>query len=181
MFIAIRSALRRFRRARKGSVAIEFGFVAIPFFFIVAALAEVSMMGLAQTSLDFAISDTGRAIRTGRAQMQGLTEAQMKASLCSEFAAFLAVDCDANLFLDVRRYDSFVAITEPNPVQDGEFETDSFGYQPGLASEIVVVRAYYRWNVITPMFSVLLADTGAGERILASTMMFRNEPYSGGS
>ncbi len=179
---AIRSALKRFHRAKRGSVAIEFGFVAIPFFYIIAALAEISMMGLAQTSLDFAISDVGRDIRTGRAQMSGSTGPQMKQALCDEFANFLAIDCDANLYLDVRQYPSFVAITEPDPVDDdGEFDDSGFGYAPGQASEIVVVRAYYRWHVLTPWFSALLADTNNGERIIISTMMFRNEPFSGGS
>lgn len=183
MFIAaIRSGLKRFRRANRGSVAVEFGLIAIPFFYIVAALAEVSMMGLAQTSLDFAVSDVGRDIRTGRAQLSGRTEAQMKQALCDEFGAFLAVDCDDKLYLDVRRYDSFVAITEPDPInEDDEFDDSGFGYAPGQASEIVVVRAYYRWSVLTPWFTALMADANNGERIIVSTMMFRNEPYAGGT
>ena len=42
-------ALRRFARKQDGAVALEFGFVAVPFFMLTFGLAEVSLMGLAQT------------------------------------------------------------------------------------------------------------------------------------
>jgi hypothetical protein len=51
------------------------------------------------------------------------------------------------------------------------------GYQPGQPSDIVVVRAYYRWKVMTPLFEPIFQNISGGERILVSTMMFRNEPF----
>ena len=61
-------SLRRFGRARRGSAAVEFAMVILPFFMLTFGLAEVAMLGFAQTSLDFAVSETARQIRTGRAQ-----------------------------------------------------------------------------------------------------------------
>lgn len=174
---ATRRALRRFGRAKEGATAIEFGFVALPFFMLTFGLAEVAMMGLAQTNLDYATSEAGREIRTGRAQLDGVTYAEIKESVCNNFGRFMAVDCDTNLFLDVQRYDAFVDIDVDPPVVEGELQTDGFGYQPGAPSEIVVVRTYYRWHVMTPMFDRILANTNGGERLVVSTMMFRNEPY----
>ena len=63
------------------------------------------------------------------------------------------------------------------PFDDGEFDDSGFGYQPGQPSSIVVVRAYYRWHVMTPMFQQVFQNINGGERVLISTMMFRNEPY----
>jgi hypothetical protein len=40
-----------------------------------------------------------------------------------------------------------------------------------------VVRAYYRWRPLTPLFEGLIGNTTNGERILVSAMMFRNEPF----
>ena len=171
------SALRRFARKEDGAVALEFGFVAVPFFMLTFGLAEVSLMGLAQTNLDYATSEAGREIRTGRAQLDGVTEEEIKEAVCLNFGRFMAVDCDAKLFIDVRTYDAFTDIDTDPPVVDGELQVDGFGYEPGAPSDIVVVRTYYRWHVLTPMFDRILANTNGGERLVVSTMMFRNEPY----
>ncbi len=178
-FAAMKKSVRRFVRARKGSAAVEFAFIVIPFFLLTVGVAEISMLGFAQTSLDFAVSDVGRAIRTGNAQLQNLDEGDIKDQLCDELTHFMVLDCDNNLYLDVQRFDSFLEAAEgvETPVEGGEFNDDGFGYQPGLPSEIVVVRSYYRWEVITPLFESIFANVSNGERVLVSTMMFRNEPY----
>ena len=40
-----------------------------------------------------------------------------------------------------------------------------------------VVRAFYRWHVMTPLFQPVFSNVSNGERVLVSTMMFRNEPF----
>jgi Flp pilus assembly protein TadG len=172
-------AFRRFARARRGSAAVEFALVLMPFFLLTFGLAEIAMIGFAQTSLDFAVSETARQIRTGQAQMNGVSESQIRTQLCSEINNFIVMGCDGNLFLDVRRFTSFVDASNNawNPIQDDQFSSAGMGYQPGTASDIVVVRAYYRWKVMTPLFESVFQNISGGERILVSTMMFRNEPY----
>jgi Flp pilus assembly protein TadG len=170
-------ALRRFSRARRGSAAFEFALVAVPFFLLTIGLAEIAMIGFAQTSLNFAVSNVSRDIRTGRAQMDGLTFADMRNRLCSDMTNFLALSCDDHLFLDVNRFDSFVDAEVNNPIQNNQFQAGGFAYTPGAPSDIVVVRAYYRWRIMTPMFETVFQNIEGGERVLAATMMFRNEPY----
>jgi Flp pilus assembly protein TadG len=176
-------AFRRFARARRGSAAVEFAFVLMPFFLLTFGLAEVAMIGFAQTSLDFAVSETGRQIRTGQAQMNGVSEAQIKAQLCDEINNFIVMGCDGNLYLDVRRFNSFTDANNNalNSVQNNNFSAAGMGFQPGDPSDIVVVRAYYRWKVITPLFEPIFENVSGGQRILVSTMMFRNEPFATGS
>ncbi len=172
-------AFRRFARARRGSAAVEFALVLMPFFLLTFGLAEVAMVGFAQTSLDFAVSETARQIRTGQAQTNGVSEAQIRMQLCSELNSFIVMGCDGNLFLDVRRFTSFTDASNSawNPVQNNQFSAQGMGYQPGAASDIVVVRAYYRWKVMTPLFEPIFENVSGGERVLVSTMMFRNEPF----
>ncbi|MBY0566185.1 MAG: pilus assembly protein [Hyphomonadaceae bacterium] len=171
--------LRRFPRARRGSAAIEFGLVAVPFFLLIFGLAEISMIGFAQTTLDGAVNNTARTIRTGQAQMSGTSAGQIKEQICNRMLRILAVDCDTNLYIDVRNFNSFIDANNAanNPINNGEFNDTGFGYQPGAPSSIVVVRAYYRWHVMTPMFEPFFQNISSGERIIVSTMMFRNEPY----
>lgn len=180
MFGALARAFRPFRRfakARRGSAAVEFAFVAIPFFLLSIGLVEVSMIGFAQTSLDYAVGETGRRIRLGQVQMQGVSYSEIQNDLCSQLNGFMVLDCTNALYLDVKRYPSFVSATNNSPISNGAFNSSGFGFAPGSPSDIVVVRAYYRWKVLTPLFQGVLSNVNGGERILVSTMMFRNEPY----
>jgi len=170
---------RRFGKARSGSAAVEFGFVVLPFFLLIFGLAEIAMIGFAQTTLDGAANDMARLIRTGQAQTGGMGAGAIKDDLCDRMDNLLAVDCDNNLYVDVRRFASFIDANNAanNPLEGGEFDESGFGFQPGAPSEIVVVRAYYRWQVMTPMFQSVFQNISGGERVLVSTMMFRNEPF----
>lgn len=170
---------RRFGRARKGTAAVEFALVAVPFFLLMVGIAEVSMVGLAQTSLDFSVSEVGRQIRTGQAQLNGRSASQMQQMLCSQMSSFLFLTCSGNLYLDVDTFTSFTDASNNNssPISNNQFQTAGFGYSPGCPSDIVVVRAYYRWKILTPMFASVFQNVSGGERILVSTMMFRDEPY----
>ncbi len=173
-------ALSRFGSAKRGAAAIEFGIVAVPFFLLTFGLGEVSMFGFAQTSLDYAVSDTARRIRTGEAQVAGATYGDIQTAICNELNSFLVMSCNGNLYLDVHQYPSFAAAAsgQNNPIQNNQFDSSGFGYNPGTASSIVVVRAYYRWQVMTPLFQPIFQNVSGGQRILVSTMMFRNEPYA---
>jgi Flp pilus assembly protein TadG len=175
---ALRRALRRFGRARRGAAAVELALVIVPFFLLVAGLAEVSMIGFAQTSLDFAVSETARRIRTGEDQLANRSYSDIQNDLCSQVNNFLVLSCSGNLYLDVQRFQSFVdaANGQTNPIQSNQFQP-AFGYNPGAPSDVVVVRAYYRWQVMTPLFQPIFQNISGGQRILVSTMMFRDEPY----
>jgi Flp pilus assembly protein TadG len=170
---------RRFGRARRGSTAVEFSIVIMPFFLLTFGMAEVAMLGFAQTSLDFAVSEVARQIRTGQAQTSGVTESQIKTQLCNQLNNFIVLTCNGNLYLDVDRFSSFVDANNGanSPIQNNSFSAAGMGYTPGAASDIVVVRAYYRWKIVTPMFAPIFENISGGERILVSTMMFRNEPF----
>lgn len=176
---AMKKALRRFACARRGSSAVEFAIVVLPFFLLTFGLAEVAMIGFAQTSLNFAVTETARQIRTGQAQMGGVSAGEIQEELCNELNSFIMLTCDGNLYLDVDRFTSFTNASNnaATPIQNGQFQAAGFGYAPGAASDIIVVRAYYRWKVMTPLFEPVFSNVSGGERILVSTMMFRNEPF----
>lgn len=182
MFVPLKTILRpfkRFARAKKGSTAIEFGLVAVPFFMLMIGVAEVAMVGFTQTTLDLAVSDRVREIRTGQAQANGVTYDEIQTELCAGMRRLLVVDCEENLFLDVDSFTSFVdaAAAFDNPIVNGELQANGFGFDPGTRQDVVVIRAYYRWQVLTPLFENIFANAGNGDRILVSTAMFRNEPF----
>lgn len=172
-------ALLRFARAEGGATAVEFALVAGPFLLLTVGLGEIAMIGFTQTSLDYAVSETARKVRTGEVQTDGVSASELRTELCETFNRVLGSPCVGKLFLDVRRFNSFVdAGSDSNdPMSDGSMDDSEFAFQPGAPSDIVVVRAYYRWDIITPFFEQVFGNTSSGDRVLSSTMMFRNEPF----
>jgi Flp pilus assembly protein TadG len=173
----LKRAIKRFGRAKKGVAALEFALIAFPFFVFLMGMAEVAMMGFAQTSLDFAVSETARRIRTGQVQAEGLTSDQMRGEMCDNLTWLLSTDCNAALHLDVDRFESFVDVNTNSPLSNGAFNQSQMSFNPGSPSDIILVRAYFQWQMMTPYFSQFFANMSTGQRLISSTMLFRNEPF----
>ena len=167
----------QFVKNREGTAAVEFGLVAIPLFWMIFGMLEFGAMSLVQTTLDSALAQTGRQIRTGEAQTTGLTKAQLEARICENINKILVLECAGNLFLDVDRYDSFANVGNGTPTKNGNIDQGQLGYTPGGANEVILVRAYYQWQIFTPMFGAIFANMNDGRRLVVSSMMFRNEPF----
>ncbi|MEP0707583.1 TadE/TadG family type IV pilus assembly protein [Parvibaculum sp.] len=169
-----RRTLRGFRRSQSGATAIEFGLLALPFFALLFALIETSVIYFSNANLDSVVADAGRLIRTGQVQSGGMTEAQFKSYVCDRLA--LVSDCSGEVYVDVRKFSSFGSATPP-PLVDGDgnvIETTVF--QPGSAGDIVLVRVYYSWGIISPSF-VGLSNLEGGGHLVAASAAFRNEPF----
>jgi Flp pilus assembly protein TadG len=67
-------AARAISRDRRGSVAIEFSLIAIPFFMLLFGVLEVGIIFFGSSMLEKATADAGRLIRTGQAQEQQMTQ-----------------------------------------------------------------------------------------------------------
>jgi len=166
---------RRMRKDESGAAAVEFALVSIPFFMILFAIIEVSLVFFANQILDNAVADAARLIRTGQAQQQNFTTAKFKASVCDGLAGLF--DCDEKLFLDVKTFTKFANVTITTPIdEDGEI-VDDFGYDDGGPETIVVARVYYEWPLVTGFIKTGLGNLANGNRLLASVATFRNEPF----
>jgi len=169
-----RGILSRFRGDRCGATAIEFGIVALPFFTLLVALIEVSLVFFANFTLENAVEKASRLIRTGQAQTQGFSESQFKQSICDDVTGIQ--NCLGGLKLDVQRFDDFSGVSLPSPLDaNGELRTD-FSYNPGSGGDVVIVRAFFEWDLIAS-FPGSLGNMPGGGRLLVATAAFRNEPF----
>ncbi|KAF0113370.1 MAG: TadE family protein [Hyphomonadaceae bacterium] len=55
------------RRKNRGSTAVEFALIATPFVFMIFALIETMLVFFTQTTLEAAVAEESRKIRTGQA------------------------------------------------------------------------------------------------------------------
>lgn len=161
---------------RRGAAAVEFAIIAVPFFFLIFGLLEVCLLFIMSTVLEHAISETSRQIRTGQAQENGFTEVEFRQSVCDQL--FDLLDCDSRLHIDVQSISGFGAANMTSPLDgDGNFDESGFGYNPGKANEIVAVRVFYEWNLMTPALSMPLSNMAGNKHLIQANTVFRNEPF----
>jgi Flp pilus assembly protein TadG len=174
--LALSRATCRFRRDQRGAAAIEFGLLAIPFFALLFAILQVGLVFFAGQSLETAVANTARLVRTGQAQQLGYGATDLTSQICSQVSA-LFTNCTSNLKLDVRTFATFDSVDLSKPVDVNGNLLTNFTYAAGHGSDIVVIRAFYEWPVFTKLLSFNLSNLTDGNHLLASVAAFRNEPF----
>jgi len=164
---------RRFVRQQSGIAAVEFGMVAAPFLALIFAILETSVIFFAGQALETAVADSGRLIMTGQAQNQGFDQSAFKNAVCAKIYGLF--DCANGIFIEVKSFPTFAAITMPTPLDGNGNFVNNFGYDPGVPCSIVLVRLFYRWPVYVSLLG--LDNMAGGKRLLVATSAFRNEPY----
>ena len=182
-FAGPKRALARMRaRARSGSAAIEFALVAPVFFLFIFGIIETGVIYFAGTALQNATDDAARLVRTGEAV--GMTEAQFKSQICGEISGLISAStCTTNLQVDIRQYSSFTTASYPSVTNtNGSLNTGAMQYPSSLTPcEVVLVRAFYPWSIITPLMQPLLENMPNGQYLLSAAAAFRSEPYTSSS
>lgn len=176
MRLTLFPALSRLAGARQGAVAVEFALTALPFFMLVIAILEVSLMYASATVLEGGTVVAARLIRTGQAQNSGDPEARFKTALCNQIAGFIPCDrLQYNVFHPPGNTFNDADGSPPEFDDDGNLTDDSF--DPGGVSDVVVIRTAYRYRFITPMLAPMLSNASDNGVTLYSTITLRNEPY----
>lgn len=165
-----------FVASRKGATAVEFALIAFPLFFLIFGLIEIALLFIMSSTLDYGMAEAARKIRTGQLQTQGGVGAdEFKAEVCNNM--FDLMDCAGQLRVEVKVFASWNDTDESLPIdEDGNMEED-LPFAMGGPNDIVMVRIFYDWSLITPVMSAELSNMNGGKRLLTSTMVFRNEPY----
>jgi len=177
---AVIKAMRRLRRNRKGSAAIEFALVAPVFFAMLFAIMETAMTFLAGQVLENGLQSSARLMFTHQAADTNMTQKAFTDDLCSRVS--MLFDC-SQLRVNVSISNEGAPITLMSPIQNGKF-VDNFNYQNPQANtglnQTVVVSAFYQWPLIVTQLGFNLANidrgTANGKYLLASTAAFRVEP-----
>lgn len=163
-----------------GATAVEFALIALPFFFLLFGLLEISLIFIVSTTLEHGLTEASRQIRTGSFQQSGADFAKFEQDVCDSLFGLL--DCGSQLHLDVRTFQSFTGSANDSPIdEDQNLSTASFGFNPGTRNDIVLVRAFYEWELITPVISAPLSNLSNGNLLLQAGIAFRNEPFVSGN
>lgn len=174
---------RSFGRDASGAVAIEFAFLAIPFFLLIFSTIETAIVMGAGILLDNAVDDLARQVMTGQIQAGDVNEEAFRIKLCDQVDFLLACKGDAGkskqdhqLRVDLRTFPAFGDIPKDVPMLLANVDTTGFCFDPGAENGITVLRAYYDWPWTAAFLQKLTEDT-EGEAILVSLAAFMNEPF----
>ena len=189
--------LERLAHDQAGTSAVEMAFVGPPFLLLLLAIFELGLTLTTQSLLDGAARDAARLIRTGQVQSQSDPIGTFQTLLCSEMSSLMSVsDCDTKVVFEVQVFSDFghVSFTPctRNNNQSGSGTACSFTPGTGgLTPSVVGVQASYPRPYIVPWVGACLSggscwtglgttsgsDSGTGLAMLASTVIFQNEPF----
>ena len=169
----------RFLKNRKGTAAIEFAIIAPVFLALMFSIFEVGWFHFVNATVNSATTNASRLVRTGQAQLAGLTKEEYFDQVCDVVEAF--GDCDDKLTVDVATFADFQALaddTSSATCRDAPQEDiDNIPYSPGAEDAIVRVRVCLLYKTLNPAIGMSMAEEGSSERRVVSTLVFRNEPY----
>ena len=174
----VRRVLDRFRRNRRGSVAVEFALIAPLFFCMLFAIIETAIVFFAGAVLDHATQESARLILTRQAQNSAMTETAFKTDLCNRIK--IMFNCEGNLgnlSVDMKSFAPGASITISEPIVSGNL-TGPFVYSlPAAGSpNTIVVRAFYEWPLFVTRLGYNIGNLNGGKRLLSATAAFHVEP-----
>jgi Flp pilus assembly protein TadG len=191
-----RSFTRLFR-SKDGAAAIEFALLAVPYFVIVFAIIETFIAYTAEQLVANAVDTMGRQLRTGNITYNrgntttDKTEAQFRALFCDEIS--ILIKCSAaelatpdKLRLDVKTYNSFSQMPTTVPLNsngDLDISPTSISYAPGGPGTKNMLRAYYKWDIITDLLRPYITNIRPTDKsrpnyfLIVETSAFKNEDY----
>lgn len=171
-------ARRMKARGKSGSAAIEFAFVAPVLFLFLFGIIETGVLFFASAALQNATDDVGRMIRTG--QLTGdVSSATLRDQVCSDIDGLISYgDCTAGLQVDLRTYNDFASATYPSLTKvDGTIDPTKLAVNTTADCQVVLMRVYYTWTIMTPLMSTLIENIPGGKYLLSAAAAFRTEPY----
>jgi Flp pilus assembly protein TadG len=188
-FASTGNMLRRFRRSRRASAAVEFALVAPIFFALLFAIIETALIFFASQVLETITQDSARIIATGQSQSgqiavcadpvlgaQPCTQATFHTYVCNQIPTLFSC---SGMYVDVESCPSasgFSCVAFNSQISNGTF-TNNMQYTPGGPGYIVVVKLFYIWPLFVTGLGYNIANLSGSQRLLTATAVFKNEPY----
>jgi Flp pilus assembly protein TadG len=172
--------MSRWLADRRGVTAIEFGMVAMPFLLLLYGIIGVGLYFFTTFTLENAVEQASRLLRTGQAQQAGMTASQFKAKVQEFSPGFI----DANkLRVNVQNYadsDAITADNTPKCLDTDRSLIDAPAFSSGTASETLLVIVCYEWDYGKRIPFWNFGNMGSDNKsvLIQAATTFRTEPYN---
>lgn len=159
---------RAFRRDESGAAAVEFALIAPVLFFALLSLLEIGVLGIMTSGLDNAVIEASRRIRTGRSDA-ATSAATFEQQICGQMGGMSS--CGERLTTSVQRFSTFAAASTATTSQPAN------QFDKGGPSDIILVKANYRWPLMSPFVTQGYGRQNPTEITITSRLAFKNEPF----
>jgi Flp pilus assembly protein TadG len=171
---------------QRGAAAVEFAMIVTPFVFMLFAIIQLALYFMVQVTLDNAAAVAARELRTGQIVAQSDSDTADRTTLMTLVCAnmsWLQGQCQGGvtngnatqfLTVDVRPLGAYTT-SVPTPSATGGAASGTC-FNSGSAGTPVEFRAYYRWQLVTPILMGSLQNFSSGISELQSTEVFQIEP-----
>ena len=177
------ATLLRFRRDRKGSVAIEFSLLAIPFSLLLFAILESCISFAGSQLLANDTDNVARQIRTGQGDFKvgTMTQQSVRDAICEQLEIIVADGCPG-LKIDLREYTTFkqaadMTIVYTGSGSDRELAGSNFAFSPGKSMTKNMLRTFYEWPVMTDFMRKAMSNLKGGKTLHFASVTWQNEPF----
>ena len=174
---------RRFLGDRRGSTAIEFSMLALPFALLVFAILESCISFAGQEVMTNITDDIARQLRTGQLRQTDVAGTKLRDMICSKLEIIVAANCPG-LLVDLRAFPTFddaakagFKISGADIVLTGTTDT-TFQVQTGLAETKNMLRVFYKWPVMTDFMASSMANIDGGKTLHFASVTWQNEPFN---
>lgn len=171
----------RFAASRRGSVAIEFSLLAVPFALLLFAILESCISFAGQQVLANATDNVARQLRTGQLRPADVdTVTKLEELICKDLEIIVsAATCKASLEVDLRQYATFAdaAAQRIKLTSDKDIDTAGFAVAPGPSMSKNMLRVFYRWPVITDFLRKSMSNLKDNKTLHFATVTWQNEPF----
>lgn len=175
--------VRRFGilRDKRGSVAIEFSMLIIPFAMLTFAILESCISFAASQVLANATDNVARQLRTGQQKVATMSQSSIRKLICDQIEIIVSKDCQG-LKYDLRKVSTFKEAADLTIVYDGsgknrELSDSNFTYTPGKSMTPNTLRVFYEWPVITNFIGSYMANLKGGKILHYASSTWQNEPF----
>ncbi|MCA0034202.1 TadE/TadG family type IV pilus assembly protein [Mesorhizobium sp. B263B2A] len=178
------SFFRRFVRDRRGSTALEFALLAMPFALLVFAILESCISFAGQEVMANITDDVARQLRTGQLRPADVAGGKLTTLICDRLEIIVSTDCPNQLLADLREYPTFAdAASASFKIQNGDVvlmqgtNSQAFATTPGLAESRNMLRVFYKWPVMTDLMAKSMANLSGGRTLHFASVTWQNEPF----
>lgn len=180
---------KNFIKSADGVTAIEFAMVSPVLFLMVFGIVEFSLAMFVESTMEGAVSASGRYGKTGYVASGSTRADQIIATVAEKTAGLLDA---SKITVTTTIYPSFDSVSKPEPYTDtnhngiydtGEPYTDINGNSTwdadmglaglGNANDVVVYTISYPWTIQTPIIANFIGNTVT----ISSRSLVKNEPY----
>jgi Flp pilus assembly protein TadG len=172
--------------------------IALPLFTMIFAVMELALVFLISISLEDAASTMARQIRVGTITPPGIAVTAntaaapnlttFKQDLCQYILLVPTTTCQNQIQVDIQPFANFTNTSPVNPISGQTFNSGNLCYGSGTPGEVVLMRVYYLWPLLTPFLlnglenvTTYTNTTGGGSgtgrwAAVSATEVFVNEP-----